>query len=237
MANGVKIRCKNNGKIIKVPLGSTLLDVFEKAHLDMPYGPVAAHVNNKEQGLKYRFYNDKDVEFLDLHTDGGMRTYISTLFLLLSKTVEDLFPNSQLIITANVSNGYYCELRIGRALTEQDVTNIRAYMKHLIEADLSIHRIQCPIEDAIELFRSHGMESKAQLLESQSNLYTYYYLVGMLQHKTVVGGQIGLALHCVDYEGINGTLLGRTQLDVCGETGAAHTHNSGILDALHNLLT
>ena len=175
MPNGVKIRCKNNGKIISVPLGSTLLDVFEKAHLDMPYGPVAAHVNNKEQGLKYRFYNDKDVEFLDLHTDGGMRTYISTLFLLLAKTVEDLFPNSQLFITANVSNGYYCELRIGRTLVEQDVANIRAYMQHLIEADLPIHRIQCPIEEAIELFRSHGMESKAQLLESQSNLYTYYY--------------------------------------------------------------
>ncbi len=175
MANGVKIRCKNNGKIIKVPLGSTLLDVFEKAQLDMPYGPVAAHVNNKEQGLKYRFYNDKDVEFLDLYTNGGMRTYIRTLFLLLSKSVEDLFPGSQLIISANVSNGYYCELRIGRPLTEQDATDVRAYMQRLVGADLPIHRIQCPIEDAIDLFRSHGMESKAQLLESQSNLYTYYY--------------------------------------------------------------
>jgi len=175
MANGVKIRCKNNGKIIKVPLGSTLLDVFKKAQLDMPYGPVAAHVNNKEQGLKYRFYNDKDVEFLDLYTDGGMRTYIRTLFLLLSKSIEDLFPGSQLIITANVSNGYYCELRIGRPVTEQDATDVRAYMQRLVGADLPIHRIQCPIEDAIDIFRSHGMESKAQLLESQSNLYTYYY--------------------------------------------------------------
>lgn len=175
MPNEVNIRLKNNNKIIPMPLGSTLNDVYKAAGLNMQYGPVSARVNNKVQGLKYRFYNSKDVEFLDLHSPSGMRVYTRTLFFILAKAVEDLYPGGHLFIQAPISKGYYCELNIGRPVTKGDVKDIRERMQQIIDADMKIHREQCPIEEAIELFRSRGMESKAQLLESQSNLYAYYY--------------------------------------------------------------
>ena len=150
----VRIRCKNIGETIAVPFGSTLFEVFRTAAFEMPYGPVCAHVNNKTQGMNYRFYNNKDVNFLSLYNPSGMRTYTRTLFFVLAKAVEDLFPEGQLIIGAPVSRGYYCEI---------------------IDADIPIHRIQCPVEDAIEIFQKRGMTSKVQLLESQDDLYTYYY--------------------------------------------------------------
>ncbi|MCR4592343.1 MAG: nucleoside kinase [Bacteroidaceae bacterium] len=171
----VRIRCKNIGETITVPFGSTLSEAFQTAAFEMSYGPVCAHVNNKAQGMNYRFYNNKDVCFLSLHHPSGMRTYTRTLFFVLAKAIEDLYPEGQLIIGAPVSRGYYCELHIGRDVQETDVVRISARMQEIIDADMPIHRIQCPIEDAITMFQKRGMTSKVQLLESQDELYTYYY--------------------------------------------------------------
>ena len=176
--SNINIRCKNTGKVVAVPLGSTLSEVYELCGLQMEYGPVGACINNKVQGLNYRFYNSKDVEFLDLHSHAGMQVYSRTLFFILAKAVEDLYADGQLLIEAGVSRGYYCYLAIGRPVTEADVRDLKNRMQQIIDADMRIHRIQCPIEEAISLFRNRGMESKAQLLESQTNLYAYYYQLG-----------------------------------------------------------
>lgn len=178
MANEIKIRCKNNGKIISMPLGCSVRDVQEQLQVKMNHGPICASINNKVQGMNYRFYNSKDVELLDLTTASGMRTYTHTLFFVLAKAVEDTFPDGRLIIGAPVCRGFYCELFIGRKVEKEDVARIRQCMQEIIDADMQIHRIQCPIEEAIQIFRQRGMESKAQLLESQGNLYAYYYQLG-----------------------------------------------------------
>ena len=175
MANEIKIRCKNTGNTFSMPLGCSVNDVYEKSGISMNYGPVCASINNKVQGLNYRFYNSKDVELLDLTTADGMRTYVHSLFFVLAKAVEDTFPDGRLIIGAPVCRGFYCELYINRPVEEADVRRIRQRMQEIIDADMQIHRIQCPIEEGIQIFRQHGMESKAQLLESQGNLYVHYY--------------------------------------------------------------
>lgn len=178
MSSELKIRCRNNGKSISVPFGSNLYDVFSVADFPMDYGPVAARVNNKVQGMNYRFYNNKDVEFLSLSSSSGMRTYTRTLFFILAKAVEDTYPDAQLFIGGSVCRGYYCELRIGRPVEDEDVRRIKHRMQEIIDADMPIHRMQCPIEEAIEMFQKRGMKSKVQLLESQDDIYTYYYRLG-----------------------------------------------------------
>ena len=178
MPSELRIRCRNNGKRISVPFGSNLYDVFSLADFPMDYGPVAARVNNKVQGMNYRFYNNKDVEFLSLSSSSGMRTYTRTLFFILAKAVEDTYPDAQLLIGGSVCRGYYCELRIGRSVEDEDVRRIKQRMQEIIDADMPIHRMQCPIEEAIEMFQQRGMKSKVQLLESQDDLYTYYYRLG-----------------------------------------------------------
>lgn len=174
----MKLRCKNNGKVIDAPMGCTLREMYQLTGLQMEYGPVSARINNKVQGLNYRFYNSKDVEFLDLHSPSGMRVYTRSLFLVLAKAVEDIYPEGHLYIEAEVSKGIYCQLDLGRPVTAADVSDIKQRMRQIIDADMRIHRVQCPIEEAITMFRDKGMESKAQLLESQTNLYCYYYQLG-----------------------------------------------------------
>ena len=174
----ITIRIKNTGKRLQVPVGSTLQEVFDLSGIEMPLGPVSARINNKVQGLRYRFYNSKDVEFLDLHSPSGMRVYVRSLFLVMAKAVEDLFPGGRLVIGAPISGGHYCELNIGRPVTEADVRELEARMHAIAEADMRIHREQCPIEEAVQMFRSKGMESKALLLEEQDKIYAYYYRLG-----------------------------------------------------------
>lgn len=178
MGQNLKIRCHNNGQICTIPFGTSLKELYDECGLEMKHGAMCALVNNKVQGMNYRFYNAKDVVFQDITTTHGMRTYTLTLFLVLAKAVEDLYPGGQLLIGAPVSRGYFCELRIGREVTQEDAEAIQKRMMEIVKADMKIHRVQCPIEEAIELFRSKGMESKAKLLEGQRNLYTYYYRLG-----------------------------------------------------------
>ena len=74
----LQICCKNNNIIKSFPIGSSLLDIYNGFNLDIPYGPVSAKVNNKVEGLNYRAYNNKDVEFLNILSSSGMRTYVPT---------------------------------------------------------------------------------------------------------------------------------------------------------------
>lgn len=141
----------------------------------MPYGPVSAKVNNKEEGMHYRVYNNKDVEFLDLYSASGSRAYTRTLFFVLCKAVHDIFPDGSVVIDIPVSNGYYCDLQIGRAVTLQDVERLRSHMQETIDRALPIHRHEAPTEEAIEMFRKLGTHSKVTLLKTIGNIYTTYY--------------------------------------------------------------
>ena len=175
MKQTVQIRCKNNKKTVNISIGSSLSEIFDEINLKMDFGPVSAKVNNKVEGLNYRVYNNKDVEFLDLHSHSAMRAYTRTLFFILCKAANDIFPNQKMVIDIPVSNGYYCDLQLGRELTEEDVERVRARMQEVIDARMPIHRHECTTEEAIRIFSEVGDEAKVKLLRSTGKLYTLYY--------------------------------------------------------------
>ena len=171
------IRCKNNKKVLKVNVGSTLSEVFSASELKMDYGPVCARVNNKVQGMHYRLYNDKDVEFLDMRSGSGSRTYTRTLFFICCKAINDLYGNVEVRIDIPVSKGYYVHVKLGRDITADDVARIRCRMQEIIDADTPIRRRMVTAEEAIRLFSEKGDMSKVKLLKGQGKLYTVYYQI------------------------------------------------------------
>ena len=108
MGKTITIRCKNTGRSHKIPIGFTLEEVYEMLEIKMPFEPTSAKVNNKVEGLHFMFFNDKDVEFLDVTSPSGLRTYTRSLFFVLYKAVRDLYPGARLLIDTPVSNGYFC---------------------------------------------------------------------------------------------------------------------------------
>lgn len=173
----LQIRCKNNKKVLNISPGSTLSQVFFASGLKMDCGPVCAKVNNKVEGMHFRLYHNKDVEFLDMTSGSGSRNYTRTLFFILCKAVHDLYSGSLVVIDIPVSNGYYVNLTIGHPVTLEDVAKIKQRMQEIIDAKMPILRHEVPTEDAIKMFESKGDTSKVKLLKSYGRLYTTYYQI------------------------------------------------------------
>ena len=178
MKQMIQIRCKNNKKSQKVEIGSTLFDVFSAFDLKMTHGPVSARVNNKVEGMHYRVYNSKDVEFLDMTSSSGSRAYTRTLFFVLCKAVQDIYPATDVVIDIPVSNGFYVDVRLGRPLADEDVNIIRKHMQEIIDAKMPIRRFTVPTEEAIALFEEKGDVEKVKLLKTSGSIYTTYYKIG-----------------------------------------------------------
>lgn len=179
MKQVIQIRCKNNKKTQKVAIGSTLFDIFSEIGLEMSHGPISCKVNNKVEGMHYRVYNSKDLEFLDMTSSSGSRAYTRTLFFVLCKAVKDIFPASpDVIIDIPVSNGFYVDVRLGKKLTEEEVGKLRNRMQEIIDARMPIRRYMVPTEDAIALFQEKGDVEKVKLLKTSGSIYTTYYKIG-----------------------------------------------------------
>ena len=171
----VKIFCRNNGETISVPMGATLEEAYQLTGLKMEYGPVLAHVNNKVEGMHYRVYNAREVEFLDMMSPSGLRAYTRSLFFVLCKAVHDIYEKCKVSIDIPVSNGYYVDLDIGRPVTLEDAGRIRRRMQEIIDAKLPIHRYETTTEEAIKMFEILHTFSKVKLLKSIGRIYTTYY--------------------------------------------------------------
>ena len=175
----LQIRCKNNNVTKSFPEGTSLVDVY-KAYADelkFPYPVVSAKVNNASQGLKFRLYQNRDVEFMDVREGSGYRVYVRSLCFVLYKATSDLFPGSKLFIEHPLSLGYYCNLkkRGGEPVTEDDVVRIRQRMKEIVDADIPFHRHEATTEDAVKVFAERGFADKVKLLESSGQIYSDYY--------------------------------------------------------------
>lgn len=174
----LQIYCKNNNSTREFPEGSSLLDIYNGFNLVMPYGPVSAKVNNKVESLDFRVYYNKDIEFLDITSSSGMRTYVRSLFFVLVKAVEELYPQGNISLEHPISKGYFCKLHIDRTIGLDDVQRIKQKMQEIIAADIPYTRTECHTEKIVRLFEERGMPDKARLLDTYGQLYSYYYQLG-----------------------------------------------------------
>ena len=178
----LQIRCKNNNVTKSFPEGTSLLDVYQEFQdeIQLPYPVVSAKVNNVSQGLKFRLYQNRDVEFLDARAGSGHRVYVRSLSFLLYKASQDLFPGSKLFVEHSLSRGYYCNFKKknNELLTDEDVDQIRQRMQEIIDMDMPFRRTEATTEEAIRVFTERGFADKVKLLETSGQVYSDYYTLG-----------------------------------------------------------
>lgn len=178
----LQIRCKNNNITKSFPEGTSLIDVYQEFadELQMPYPVVSAKVNNASQGLKFRLYQNRDVEFLDARDGSGHRVYVRSLCFVLYKATCDIFPGSKLFIEHPLSRGYYCNFRKrgNEVLTDEDVEAIRQRMQEIIDLDMPFRRNEATTEEAVRVFAERGFADKVKLLETSGQIYSDYYTLG-----------------------------------------------------------
>ena len=196
----LQIRCKNNNVTKSFPEGTSLLDVYQEFanEIHLPYPVVSAKVNNTSQGLKFRLYQNRDVEFLDAREGSGHRVYVRSLSFLLYKATQDLFPGSKLFIEHSLSRGYFCNFKKkstgspsdhpahpgpppnlgGEKVTDEDVKKIKARMQEIVNLDMPFRRTEATTEEAIRVFTERGFQDKVKLLETSGHIYSDYYMLG-----------------------------------------------------------
>ena len=176
----VQVYCKNTQETKRFPEGTSLLQMLSEFDCHRPYPIVSAKVNNVSQGLKFKVYQNKDIEFIDVRESSGMRVYCRSLCFLLYKAASDMFPGSKLYMEHPISHGYFCHLRKadGTEISAQDLVVLERRMKELVEKDMPFHRYDVQTERAIKEFRKAGYEDKVKLLETSGEAYTDYYTLG-----------------------------------------------------------
>ena len=178
----LQIRCKNNNVTKSFPEGCSLLDVYQEFQdeIKLPYPVVSAKVNNASQGLKFRLFQNRDVEFLDAREGSGHRVYVRSLSFVLYKATQDVFPGSKLFIEHSLCRGYYCNFKKkgGEPLTDEDAALIRQRMQEIINLDMPFRRTEATTEEAIRVFAERGFSDKVKLLETSGQIYSDYYTLG-----------------------------------------------------------
>lgn len=176
----VKIYCINTHTSKTFPEGTTLMEMLPEFEFDQPYPILSAKVNNVSQGLKYKAFNSRQVEFLDYRSYTGRSVYSNSLCFLLSKAAKDLFPEAKVTIRRPISKGYFCSIDKGdhSEFTAGDLDKIRSRMRQIVEEDLPFRRWEVRLEEAIELFRDLGDEDKVKLLQTSNDVYVNYYTLG-----------------------------------------------------------
>ena len=175
MSETITIYCKNNNTYKEVPIGSSLLDIYSLVGAPLRLRPMNAQVNNKTEGLTFRCWHPKDVEYVDYTQLSGMRTYVRSLCHIFSKAVNDVLPSATLNLEHPISKGYYCVIHNGKDIDEETIGKIKKRMREIIDADLPFHLKTIRTIDAAVLFRERGMNDKARLIESAGMPYTSYY--------------------------------------------------------------
>jgi uridine kinase len=138
----VQVYCKNTQETKRFPEGTSLLQMLSEFDCHRPYPIVSAKVNNVSQGLKFKVYQNKDIEFIDVRESSGMRVYCRSLCFLLYKAASDMFPGSKLYMEHPISHGYFCHLRKAddTEISAQDLVVLERRMKELVEKDMPFHR-------------------------------------------------------------------------------------------------
>ncbi|CAK7068223.1 MAG: Uridine kinase [Parabacteroides distasonis] len=175
MSETITIYCKNNNTYKDVPIGSSLLDIYTAVGAPLRYRPMNAQVNNKTEGLNFRCWQPKDIEFIDYTQLSGLRTYVRSLCHIFSKAVYDIWPTATLNLEHPVSKGYYCVIHNGKNIDLETIEKIKKRMWELIDADLPFLHKSVRTVDAAVLFRERGMNDKARLIETAGLPYTSYY--------------------------------------------------------------
>ena len=178
----LQIRCKNNNVTKSFPEGTSLLDIYQEfaEEINLPYPVVSTKVNNVSQGLKFRVYQNRDVEFLDAREGSGHRVYVRSLSFVLYKATQDVFPGSKLFIEHSLCRGYYCNFKkkSNEPLNDEDVNSIRQRMQEIIDLDMPFRRTEATNEESIRVFTERGFTDKVKLLETSGQIYSDYYMLG-----------------------------------------------------------
>ncbi len=145
-------------------------------------------VDNRLQELGKTLQSDCRLRFITTADEIGHKTYKRSMSLMLVKAVYDVMEHEnvdKVRILYSVSHGYYCKIEGFVELNQEFLDRVEKRMYEMVEQDMPIDKRSIHTDDAIALFKKHGMYDKERLFRyrrvSKVNIYSmnefedYYY--------------------------------------------------------------
>lgn len=165
-----------NGNTKKIEKGMRLIDLAPEFQGKYPTPFVLARVNNVYKELNRSITEDLSrVEFLDLHTKEGIRTYQrSTTFLMVVAT-NNVAPHISIRVNHHINGGYFCESEDGGSFDKELLLQIKNEMIRISQEDMPIIKKSYSLDAALKIFDEGKMYDKKALFKyrrsSRINLY------------------------------------------------------------------
>jgi len=162
------------GEKLSLPRGTRALEI-------RPQGEPPAlgvKVNNALKDLNFELQQDCRIEFVDYRQEDGRRIYARSLVMVLVRAASEVFPGSAVTVQHSLGNGLYGDIRLGRALREQDVRLIEERMREIIAAGEPVHRRRLHRDQAVKLLTDSGQADKIELLQHRRSQEVDIYTCG-----------------------------------------------------------
>ena len=187
MSDTLKILCRNTGHYLDIEGGENLLQLADKIghkNLGLHFPPICAMVNNKNEGLRYKVFGPKIVQYLDRSSAAGFRVYTRSLCMMLYCAVRRMLPGATLRIEHSIAGGWYCRLftpptegqpASPASITDALLPQLQSAMTQLRDVDLPFDRKERLTTDIRKRFLDEGLLDKVNLLDTLHELYTTVY--------------------------------------------------------------
>ena len=160
----IKVDLKGSEK--EFESGVSVAEVAKSIGMGLYKSACAAKVNGEVCDLRTVLNEDCKVEILTFDDKEGKKAYWHTASHIMAQAVNRLYPGTKFAIGPAVDNGFYYDMELPQAITNDDLAKIEDEMKKIIKEDIEIERFELPVAEALELMK--GQDYKEELIREHA---------------------------------------------------------------------
>lgn len=162
------IKIKYKDKEFEREKGTLIKDIANEVKEDYKHEIIVSSVNNRLTGLDSKLTKNCTIDFFDVTSPVGIKTYERGILFLFIKAVRDVL-NCDVRILHTVDDGVYTEILTNNLISEVTVEKIKIKMRQLCEAEMPITKIMVSRLEAIDYYEKINQMDKANSLRYISN--------------------------------------------------------------------
>jgi uridine kinase len=179
LENNIRVRIKvDGGQEHAFAAGTTTLEIIRTVKPQTAHPIVAARFNNKILGLMTPLKTGGNLEYVTLDSGDGMSVYRRSLTFILIRAAREIFISPKMYVRHSLSQGYYCEIDLGRTLDPDDLHKLDARMREIVEADIPFVRREVSVQEALDIFQKDGQMDKVSVLKYRTEPTVNIYSLG-----------------------------------------------------------
>ncbi|MFJ9288609.1 threonine--tRNA ligase [Bacillus halotolerans] len=154
-----------DGQVKEYPKGTTVKEAAASISSSLEKKAAAGQVNGRLVDVSFKLEEDAELSIITLDSPEGLQVLRHTSAHVLAQAVKRLYGEASLGIGPVIEDGFYYDMKLDRSLTSGDLEAIEKEMKHIINENMDIKRIEVSYEEAEALFAEKGEPFKLEILK------------------------------------------------------------------------